>query len=271
MRRQIASFAFMICGVIALVGGFTMLSVPASVSAEVSGPSTRPPLNTATPDRSNKPTEVVPGRLTGTIIDLRTGAPAPNVAVVIGDQTIYSDSNGNYDIWLTSGYYDVTLKPTAAQGESIQPLQRIAVGPGDTVVVHLFFKSPAPTVVAQEVVPTVATVVPTATVIVPTPTHAPHVALPPVLPDTSVSHTAAAAHPLDRATAPQSLPNTAAPAGGGTPVAWLIFGTVMLSLGALITLTPSRRRALSAAQRKAARKRASNDEALLSDLLNRDL
>lgn len=258
MKRQIASFAFMVCGIIALVSGFTMLPAPTSVVAQSLGP--RPPLDTPTPNQARKPTEVIPGRLTGTVIDLRTNAPTAGIAVAIGKQTVYSDANGNYDSWVTSGYYEVELKPTSAQGESVQPLQRVAVGPGDTVVVHLFFKSPAPTIVAQAV----TSVAPTLALVSPT-------VVPSRVPNTPVPHVSPV-RPGDHVAAPQSLPDTAAPAGIGTPGTWLLFGTVMLGLGILITLTPrSCRRALSASERKAARNRDSSDESLLSELLDRDL
>jgi hypothetical protein len=100
------------------------------------------------------------------------------------------------------------------------------------------------------------------------------VALPPSLPDTSVAHTSAA-HPMaEVASAPKSLPNTAAPARLGSPSTWLLFGALMLGIGALIQLAPRRRRrAIPAAIRRAARARraSSSDEEILSDLLNRDL
>ncbi|MEI7768728.1 MAG: hypothetical protein WCI67_02010 [Chloroflexales bacterium] len=254
MRRQIASFALMVCGIIALVGGLTMLPSATTASAQAPEPSPRPALQPTLQTGGNKPTAVIPGRLTGTIIDMRTGAPMPGVAVAIGDQIIYSDSNGNYDIWLTSGYYQLELKPTDAQGKPIQPVQQVAVGPGDTVVVHLFFTSPAPTAIvdATSAAPQAAT---------PTPTVAPAVALPRHMPDTSVAHTSVT-HPMAEITsAPKGLPVTAAPAGLSSPGTWLICGALMLGLGALIQIAPRRRR----------RQRATSDEDLLSDLLSRDL
>jgi hypothetical protein len=227
MRRQIASFALMVCGIIALVGGLTMLPAPITASAQAPEPSPRPPLQpTAETDNGNKPTAVILSRLTGTVIDLRTGAPTSGIAVEVDDQIIYSDANGNYSISLPSGFYRLELKPTSSQGTSIQPAQRVALGLGDTVVVHLFFTSLAPTTVVQ-VVPT--------EVIAPTPTVAPPVALPPSLPDTSVAHHTSAS-------APQSLPNTAAPTGMGSPDMWLLFGALMLGLGAMIQFAPRRRR-----------------------------
>jgi hypothetical protein len=41
--------------------------------------------------------EPATGRITGAVIDLTTGAPAPGIAVTVGDQMVTTDSNGNYD------------------------------------------------------------------------------------------------------------------------------------------------------------------------------
>ncbi|MBX0326557.1 carboxypeptidase-like regulatory domain-containing protein [Oscillochloris sp. ZM17-4] len=266
MRRQMSSFALMVCGIIAMVGGFTMLPSPAAVSAQATQPSPRPTLQ-PTPDfnqRDSKPTAVIPGRLTGTIIDLRTGAPAAGIAVVVGGQTVYSDSNGNYDIWLTSGYYRLELEPTSSQGTSIQPAQAIAVGPGDTVVIHLFFTSPAPTEGIEAVVPPV---------IEPTPTAAPQVALPPSLPDTSVAHSVAVATPAESLSAPESLPNTAATAGLGNPGTWILVGALLLGVGLVIQLAPRPRRRLATARRSRASiaRRTTDDDTMLADLLDGDI
>jgi len=173
MRKQLSSFILMVCGIIALVVGFTTLPSPAIVSAQPPQPSPRPPiLPTADLNQDEPgPTAVVPGRLTGTVIDLRTGAPMPGIAVIVGRQTLYTDANGNYDVWLESGYYRLDLGLTSNQGTPIQPAQAIAVGPGDTVVVHLFLTSPAPTVLP--------TLTPAAATIVAPLKH---------LPDTSVAH-----------------------------------------------------------------------------------
>src|SRR5829696_7288261 len=64
-----------------------------------------PPRPTLTPVPStpvrhsddSSPTAVPAGRITGTVIDQTTGAPVPNIAVVVGDQTMVTDANGNYD------------------------------------------------------------------------------------------------------------------------------------------------------------------------------
>lgn len=272
MRKQISSFTLMVCGIIALLSGFMMLPSPAAVSAQASQPSPRPTLQpTNRPKRDHQSTPVVPGRLTGTVIDLRTGAPTKGIAVIVGDQTVYTDAYGNYDIWLISGYYQVALKLANSQGTSIQTQQEVAVGPGDTVVVHLFFTSITPTEVLVQEPPQVIAPTPTAIS-----TPAPSVALPPSLPDTSVDQVVVAPTKEARASKPQSLPNTAMPASFlGTPSNWLLFGALMLGLGLVIQLAPRRRPRLTASRRtkttpKARRSSGSNED-FLADLLDRDL
>jgi hypothetical protein len=246
------SFALMICGIIALVGGFTMIPAAPASAMPALQPSPRPTLQpTADVNQHDwKPTPVVMGRLTGTVIDLRTGAPAAGVTVSIGDTTVVSDSNGNYDSWLASGYYRLSLELRSDQGLPGTPAQQVAVGPGDTVVVHLFFTSPAPALPAAQVAAA-------------TPVAAAPAALPPSLPDTSVAPPLAGHHAISDGTlAPQLLPHTAAPLETGSPGTWLLLGAMMLGLGGLIQLLP----------RRAPRRRpASTPEALLSDLLSSDL
>jgi len=267
MRRQLSSIALVVCGIMALVGGLTMMLSPVAVAAQAPQPSPRPTLQ-PTPDlrhRAEGPTAVPLGRLTGTVIDLRTGAPTSGITVLVGSQAVSSDANGNYDIWLSSGYYRLELKLTSNQGTATQPAQAIAIGPGDTVVVHLFFTSPAPTAETQQIAPPA---------LEPTPTTAPPVAMPPNLPDTSVAH-GAAAHPLaDSLSAPESLPHTAAAAGLGAAGTWILFGALLLGLGLVVQLAPRPRQRHSLPPRRtrpAAPRHDDSDEGVLADLLNRDL
>src|SRR5215213_6254640 len=75
-----------------------------------------PPTPVRSSDHSS-PTAVPAGRITGTVIDQTTGAPAPNIAVAVGDQTVVTDANGNYDrSGLPAGSYTVALALTAEQG-----------------------------------------------------------------------------------------------------------------------------------------------------------
>jgi hypothetical protein len=87
--------------------------------------------------------EVVPaaqGRITGTVIDQATGAPAPGVTVRVGSVYVVSDANGNYEVTgLPAGTYEVELILTPEQGIPAQPILFIVVPENGTVVQNLFF------------------------------------------------------------------------------------------------------------------------------------
>lgn len=270
MRRQTASSFLMICGILALVVGFAAFPAPGSVAAmPLLQPSPRPPLQ-PTPDfNGDEPyaTAVPTGRITGTIIDLRTGSPRAGIMVAIGDDVVASDAQGNYDHWLSSGLYDLSLQLREGEGTPGQGSQQIAIGPNDTVVVHLFFTSPAP------IAPTVAaTSVPTATVV-------PAAGLPLAMPDTSIKQPAA-----ETLGAPTSLPHTAVPVLGVEPGPWLLAGLLLFVVGLLLQFGPRRRRltrhqAAMPAETLLTNLLANdlrsgapaNDEVVLRDLLSRDL
>ena len=150
-----------------IIGGVMMLvlgvgALPARGAAPalpLPQPSPRPTLlPTATPlvptptqtgssgDSDPQPAEApgAAGRITGTIIDLDTGAPMPGMTVNVGGVLVTSDANGNYDHWLPVGAYSVTLILTQAQGEPAQPPQTAHLAPGGTVVLHLSYRSPPP-------------------------------------------------------------------------------------------------------------------------------
>jgi hypothetical protein len=106
-----------------------------------------PPAPPTRAPRSNhaSPTAVPAGRITGTVIDQTTGAPAPKIAVAVGDQTVVTDANGNYDrSGLPAGNYTVGLALTAEQGVAGQAPIVLTLASGATVVQHLVFRSPAP-------------------------------------------------------------------------------------------------------------------------------
>jgi hypothetical protein len=179
------------------------------------------------------------GRITGTIIDLRTGAPAANILVVVGDSLVISDSYGNYARRVPSGYHTLALQLRRGEGEPTQGAQEIAVGPGDSVTVHLFFTSPEPlsAAPAQPVAPTTA----------------PPIAVPlPALPATGLAETIAERPAVP---APASLPVTAAPLYAG-PGIWFVGGALALGFGLVLQIVPRRRRARA-------------ERALLDDLLTR--
>ncbi len=153
---------------------------------------------TATPEpayHAPRPTPVPPpGRITGTVIDQRTGMPTPGVMVSVGTHELLTDSNGNYDVnGLVPGRYVVTLMPTVAQGTAAQGPVTVTVAAGQTVVQHLFFFSPAP------VQPTVNA----PTTVPPTPSATPVV--------------------------PATLPVTGG--HGATNWPWLLLGTVLVGAG----------------------------------------
>jgi hypothetical protein len=224
MRRQIASVTLMLCGAILLMLGMVVVPAPVPVAAGPAlQPSPRPPLDPTAPPEGGlpAPTPIPYGRVTGTVIDLRTGAPAPGKLVVIGDSIVISDANGNYDRWVVSGFYDLHLRLRDGEGQVAQPPQQIAVGNGDTVVVHLFFTSEAP--VAPAAPEPTATLAPE-----PTATAAP-------LPPTPTPGEVVAVVPV-------SLPTTAA-TGASVPGPLLLAGAALLVLGALLQVRPRRRAA----------------------------
>jgi hypothetical protein len=128
---------------------------PTSTPTATGTPGPSPtPSNTAVPpprggggggddDDDDDDDEVVPaaqGRITGTVIDQTTGAPAPGVTVRVGSIYVVSDANGNYDVTgLPPGTYEVELILTPEQGIPAQPILSITVPENGTVVQNLFF------------------------------------------------------------------------------------------------------------------------------------
>jgi hypothetical protein len=114
-----------------------------------------PPPPVAVEDNSYRaPTPVPLGRITGTVIDLRTGAPIVGASVAIGSHLVTSDANGNYDIWVEAGLYPVALQLTEGQGAPANGAQDAMVWGNDVVTLHLFFTSVAPLTTTPLSVPT---------------------------------------------------------------------------------------------------------------------
>lgn len=131
-------------------------SFATTVGAQELPPRPPPPAPTAIaePEEEDRPSTMAPGRITGTVIDQRTGAPAAGVRVRVGDELLLSDGNGNYDRHgLEPGAYGVALVLDAEQGVALQGPITVELAAGATVVQHLAFASPAP--VAVEPVPVV--------------------------------------------------------------------------------------------------------------------
>jgi hypothetical protein len=149
MHRLSLRAVLIAAGLCLLVGGLSLW--PGAAPAHAQGePPPRPTLTPVPPTRERdsdkaEPTAVPAGRITGTVIDLTTGAPAPNVAVTVGDQTVLSDSNGNYDrSGLPAGSYQVALALAPDQGTVAQEPMVVTLAAGATVVQHLSFRSAAP-------------------------------------------------------------------------------------------------------------------------------
>lgn len=84
--------------------------------------------------------DVPQGRITGTVIEQTTGAPAPGMAVQVNNKIAYTDENGNYNRWLLpAGAYTVTLLVPEEEGFAAQPPQTITLAADETAVQHLFF------------------------------------------------------------------------------------------------------------------------------------
>ena len=149
MRRTAFGSTLIIVGVCLLLAGLSSWGGRgiAAVHAQTQPPPrpTLTPAPTAKPSSDNHSSEAANGRITGTVIDLTTGAPAPGVAVTVGDTTVTTDANGNYDrSGLAAGDYQVALVLAAEQGASAQAPIVVALAPDATVIQHLSFRSPPP-------------------------------------------------------------------------------------------------------------------------------
>ncbi len=192
----------------------TPTATPGGPTATPGGPTATPTVTPVVPTATPKPrkptaTPTPPGRITGTIINLTTGAPVPGIAVQVGNAVVTSDSNGNYDRnGLDPGDYEVQLLLTADQGEPAQDLIVITLPPGATIVQHLALRMP---VAAPAIEPT------------------------PVAPGTDQAAnpdgsagSAATPIPADSAV-PAQLPRTGE--SGGQPWNLILVGLALLSIG----------------------------------------
>ncbi|NTU84351.1 MAG: carboxypeptidase-like regulatory domain-containing protein [Chloroflexales bacterium] len=255
MRRQLTGFALMLCGLLALGLGFSVGFIPTPAAAMPAlQPSPRPtlvPTSDARGDDYDYPDAPLMGRITGTVIDIRTGTPAAGKRVMIGERVLTSDSNGNYDIWVEAGQYPVSLTLGEGEGTVAQAPTMAMVWGNDVVVVHLFFTSLAPAPAATATAPAAtATALP-----VPTPV-APPVALPDDLPDSSVE------------AKPSNLPVTGDELID--PQSLVLGGLALLALGASLMMLPRRAPARVGVSAPRARRRRQSAKELLEELLRRD-
>jgi hypothetical protein len=233
-QRRMFGVSMMLIGGLMVVLAFGSMPVqsaePQSVQA---APSPRPTLPPVDDDDDDQAVESNPGHITGTVIELNSGAPAPGISVSItgvdSSAQVSSDSNGNYDRWVPAGVYTVTLSLRTEQGTAAQGPKVVEVTSGGRTVQHLYYRGLQATATAA-----------------PTSAAAP----------TSVAATAAPA-PAPTAMMPTRLPRTAAPADSRAWL-WLPIGLLLLLFGGLMTFMPSRRRA------------GESPDALLSRLLSED-
>lgn len=222
MLRRLIGLTLVACGALALFAGFGSLASTGITSALAQvGPSPRPTLPpTPPPDSRERRTatgDAGPmGHITGTVIDLTSGAPAPGVGVRVGEESVPTDSNGNYDHWVPAGMISVTLTLAPDQGTPAQELLMVDVRAGETTVQHLGFRS------SPAQAPT-STVAPVATPMAVTAPSAP-TAVPVVMMDPSVAMVPEA---------PARLPVTAAPAESAAWL-WIMVGAGLLLGGSLI-------------------------------------
>ncbi|GAB4212588.1 MAG: hypothetical protein OHK0022_48630 [Roseiflexaceae bacterium] len=203
-RRRVFGAMVMLVG--ALIVTLAIGSIPAQ--AEPTGlqvmPSPRP---TLPPVNDSEPTaEPEAGRITGTVIEQTSGAPAAGINVSVGDVIVSSDANGNYDRWVSPGVYTVTLSLRPDQGEALQGPKRVEVVSAGRTVQHLAFRAFQ------------ATAVPT-----------------------SAPGATAAPAPTPTMTMPTRLPRTA---GGdlGNVLMWIPVGLLLLLFGGLVSFAPPRSR-----------------------------
>src|SRR4029078_13605240 len=121
MRRTVLSTTMIIAGLCLLLMGLSAWSGSAISTAHAqTQPPPRPtltPVPTPKPSSNNHSSAPSTGRIPGPVIDLTTGAPAPGVAVKVGDTTVTTDANGNYDrSGLPAGNYSVALARAESHG-----------------------------------------------------------------------------------------------------------------------------------------------------------
>jgi hypothetical protein len=205
IRRKIGS-TLAACGIVMLLFGMSALPAQGAAPSSVRmAPSPRPALE---PVKGSSDT-VLMGHITGTVIELGSGAPSAGVAVRVGGTLVWSDVNGNYDHWLPVGTYTVTLALADGLGVSAQDVLTVPVLADVATVQHLNFRGqqPAPAVVQPAVVAPTAVAENT-----PATTESAPVAMPTRLPVTSES--------------------------GSAPWMWLTFGMALLLAGGLVGFGP---------------------------------
>jgi hypothetical protein len=211
VRRKIGS-TLAACGIVMLLFGMSALpALGAAPSSVRMAPSPRPAL---VPIKRSSAT-VQMGHITGTVIDLTSGAPSAGVAVSVGGTTVWSDANGNYDHWLPVGTYTVTLALADGQGTPAQDVMSVAVLADAATVQHLGFRD-------QQAAPAAAPAQPAA-------------AQPVIAPTAMAANTPSVAGGAPAAM-PARLPVTSE--SGSAAWLWLTFGMALLLVGGMVGFGP---------------------------------
>ncbi len=214
VRRKIGS-TLAACGIVMLLFGMSALPVLGAAPSSVRmAPSPRPALVSVKGSNDS----VLMGHITGTVIDLNSGAPSAGVAVRVGGALVWSDANGNYDRWLPVGTYTVTLALVDGQGTPAQDVMTVPVLADVATVQHLNFHG-------LQIVPAA-----------PTAAAQPAAAKPAVIAPTAVAEQAPVTAGGAPVIMPKRLPVTSE--SGSAAWLWLTFGTALLLAGGLIGFGP---------------------------------
>jgi hypothetical protein len=148
MRKNMHSVLLAVSGVCLVLAIGVVCNTAGSVYAQ--DPPPRPTLTpepvTATPQvkqpehKGSDPTALLTGRITGTVIEARSGAPAAGVNVRVGEVIVTTDSNGNYDRGgLPAGEYPVELVLSSDTGIADQGVIIVPLESDSTAIQHLSF------------------------------------------------------------------------------------------------------------------------------------
>jgi LPXTG-motif cell wall-anchored protein len=246
MRWHKIGRILVVCGVLMVTFGVSVLPAQGAETTQSAqqpllAPSPRPTLGPTRP-RGDSHAGTAAGRITGTIIDLTTGAPTPGVQVSVGGTIVTSDANGNYDLWVPVGAYNITLVLSPETGAPDQGAQIVDIAAGQTTVLHLNFHTP--------LAPSATPVAPSATAV-------------PAKPATPVEGRARNRN-TPRSPVTPRLPRTGEQESNAW--LWMTFGMLLVMGG--VALEYGRKRRLAFATASAGRVRSSYDNArLLARLL----
>jgi hypothetical protein len=154
MIRRTISLTMICTGLLAMLGGLAAIAPSAAMAQVVPQPTPRPALSDD--DDDDGPAVPDMSHITGTVIDQSSGAPLPNTQVLVGDQSVTTDQNGNYDLWIVAGSYTVTI---VANDGTVQQSLQVELPGGQMVVQHLTRVSAAPPTAQPTVEPAAAPVV----------------------------------------------------------------------------------------------------------------